>query len=105
VLTNFPGIGNVIDAVLKASPAYQDLKDLEMLATLQQETEQLAKSTIYHAFHAQILWSRRDNIVKQGKYSYDSAEFVEDRTHITICKPDGHYTLPVSLVASLGKSA
>jgi hypothetical protein len=104
VLTNFPGIGSAIDAVLAASPAYQDLKDLEMLMTLRQETEDLAKSTTYQAFHAHILWSRRDQIVKQGKYNCDSTEFVDDRTHITVCKPDGRYTLPITLVVSLGQS-
>src|ERR1019366_1545656 len=100
ILAPFPGIGAVINSVLNASAAYQDLNDLYMLlAPLQHDTEKLAESTTYQAFRAHILWSREDHIVKQGRYKCDTREFVDGRTHITICKPDRDYTLPLIIVS------
>jgi pimeloyl-ACP methyl ester carboxylesterase len=97
-LATFPGLGKVVDALLRASPAYQDLNDPDLLKPLRQKTEKEAQDPSKPAFRAQILWGRKDRVVKPDKYEEDE-EFFEERSHIEICKPNSDYLVPVGWVA------
>jgi pimeloyl-ACP methyl ester carboxylesterase len=97
-LANFPGVGGIIDALLKAAPAYQDLKDTPFLNKLRRRTEQEARDESKHAFRAHILWGRNDRVVKPDKYEDDDEDF-EERNHIQICKPTPQYSTPVGWVS------
>jgi len=107
-LANFPGIGKVVDAFLSATPAYQDLNDLDgLLRPIQEETERLADAKAYPACAARILWSRQDHVVKpgkDGKYRNDTRDYLDGQSHTSICKPNLNYTDPISLIASMSKA-
>jgi pimeloyl-ACP methyl ester carboxylesterase len=107
-LANFPGIGKVVDAFLSATPAYQDLNDVEgLLKPIQEETERLAEEKAYPASTARILWSRQDHVVspgRDGKYRYDTRDYLDGHSHTTLCKPNPNYTDPISLIVSMSKA-
>lgn len=97
-LANSPFLGRVVDAVLKASPAFQDLSGEKLLEKLRRKTEANArrhKSQL--AFRARILWGRKDYVVNPEKYR-DDVEVFEDSTHTKICKPDYSYVVPLEWV-------
>ena len=100
-IMNFPGLGRVIDACLRSSPAYRDLQrdsKLKLLPKLQRETEALQDDAI--GFRASLVWGRKDRILQDGQYAKDDAEYKDDLGHIAICKPTGGYDDPIVLVAS-----
>ncbi len=100
ILANMPGFGAVIDAVLHASPAYQDLKDVStFLLPLQQETE--AIQAHHRGCRASILWARKDRIVRDGKGKYSGdpdPQYVDDQGHIGVCKPRDGFSRPVEFL-------
>ena len=100
ILANMPGLGAVIDAVLHASPAYQDLKDVTtFLVHLQQRTE--AIQAHHRGCRASILWARKDKIVRdgEGKYSGDpDPQYEDDQGHVSVCKPRDDYPRPVEFL-------
>jgi pimeloyl-ACP methyl ester carboxylesterase len=106
-LSGFPGLGGIVDALLSATPAYQDLKDTQgILSPLQEQTEKLSAEKLRHAFRAFILWSRKDHVVKpgsSGKYRDDIRDYVDGGSHTSICKPRMDYIAPISLITSLEK--
>jgi len=102
-LVNSPFLGGILDAVLKASPAYQDLSGKGLLNKLRSKTEKNAhRHKSEPAFRAQILWGRKDYVVNPDKYDGDQEEF-EECGHTKICKPDDAYFSPLNWV-SKGKS-
>jgi pimeloyl-ACP methyl ester carboxylesterase len=97
-LWNSPFLGKVLDALLRATPAYQDLRRIKWLEKLRGKTERNArrkKST--PAFRANILWGRRDYVVNPDKYDDDLERF-EEQGHIGVCKPKSIYPVPLELV-------
>jgi hypothetical protein len=107
-LASFPGLGKVVDAFLIASPAYQDLNDLDgLLMPIQEQTERLADEKAYPACSARILWGQRDHVVtpgKDGKYRSDTRDYLDGHSHTSICKPTLNYTDPISLIVSMSKA-
>lgn len=100
-LMNFPGLGRVIDACLRSSPAYRDLQrdsKLKLLATLQTETEKL--QDVATGFKASLLWGRKDRILQDGRYAKDDSAYKDDLGHVAICKPTVDYDDPIAIVAS-----
>jgi hypothetical protein len=106
ILANMPGFGGVIDAVLHASAAYQDLKDVStFLRPLQKETE--AVQTQHRGCRASILWGRNDRVVRdgEGKYSGDpDPHYENDQGHVSLCKPRDDYTRPIEFLIEAMKS-
>jgi hypothetical protein len=90
----------VIDAILSASPAYQDLKDRDFLLELRHKTE--AAHQTGRALKAEIRWGSKDFVVKPAKYDYDTQDF-EELNHTEICKPSEHYLRPVDFIQEWGK--
>ncbi len=100
-LANLPGLGSVIDACLRVSPAYRDLRRdsrFQLLTTLQIKTEALQDLAV--GFRASLLWGRKDRILQDGRYSGDDSEYRDNLGHIAICKPNESYDDPIVLVAS-----
>ena len=100
-MMNFPGLGRVIDACLRSSPAYRDLQlnsKAQLLAKLQSNTEPL--QDVAAGFVASLLWGRRDRILQDGHYKKDPIEYKEDLGHVAICKPTVDYDDPISIIAS-----
>ena len=97
-LANSPFFGRVVDAVLKAAPAYQDLSGYDLLKKLRQKTERNARDKSNFAFRADILWGRKDYVVNPDKYEDDEEDF-EDCSHTKICKPDSAYPVPLERVS------
>lgn len=99
-IANFPGLGSVVDAFLKVSPAYRDLQPgskTDMLAPLKTKTESLQEVAI--GFRAWILWGTEEGIVKDGKYERDDRTYAEGQNHNGVCKPRVHYDDPLDFVA------
>jgi pimeloyl-ACP methyl ester carboxylesterase len=94
-ISNFPGFSLLLEAVLVASPAYQDLKDKVDLDRLRSKTEAVHDKG--HAFCADILWGRNDHVVKPQKYDCDEQDF-EPCNHTQICKPSEQYLKPIDHV-------
>lgn len=100
-MMNLPGLGRVIDACLRSSPAYRDLQrdsKFKLLSTLQTRTEELKDVAI--GFRASLLWGRKDRILQDGQYVGDDVYYKDDLGHIAICKPTGDYDDPIAFVAS-----
>jgi pimeloyl-ACP methyl ester carboxylesterase len=94
-MANFPGLGLLLEAVLVAAPAYQDLKDKEDLKQLKTDTETAQSKG--RALCADILWGHKDYVVKPQKYACDTQDF-EDCNHTQICKPSEDYPKPLDHV-------
>jgi pimeloyl-ACP methyl ester carboxylesterase len=99
-LANWPFLGTVLDAVLQAAPAYQDLRDNDLLKEIRRKTERKdreaskAKDKSKPALGAYIVWGRKDRVVKPRKYDQDSEDF-EDCNHVEVCKPRSSYCNPL----------
>ena len=101
-LTKSPVFGSIIEAVLWASPAYQDLKKQEpgkddFLTELRNKTETAALTSAKPALRANILWGRNDHIVAPKKYDCDEQKF-EEQNHTGICKPNRDYRQPLDWI-------
>jgi pimeloyl-ACP methyl ester carboxylesterase len=100
-LANWPFLGTILDAVLQAAPAYQDLQDNDLLKEIRRKTERKdreatkAKDKSKPALAAYIVWGRKDRVVKPKKYDQDSEGF-EDRNHVGVCKPTASYFSPLT---------
>jgi hypothetical protein len=94
-VAKFPGLGLLLETVLIAAPAYQDLKDEDDLKDLRTKTEEAKDKG--RALRADILWGRKDYVVKPKKYDCDKQDF-EDCNHTQICKPSEEYLKPVDHV-------
>jgi hypothetical protein len=90
----------ILDAVLQAAPAYQDLRDNDLLKEIRRKTERKdreaakAKDKSKPALCAYIVWGRKDRVVKPKKYDQDSEDF-EDCNHVDVCKPRSSYSSPL----------
>ncbi len=99
-LANWPFLGTILDAVLQAAPAYQDLRDNDLLKEIRRKTERKdreaskAKDKSKPALGAYIVWGRRDRVVKPRKYDHDSEDF-EYCNHVDVCKPSSSYCSPL----------
>jgi hypothetical protein len=101
-LAKSPVLGSIIEAVLWASPAYQDLTKQErnkddFLTELRNKTQTAALISTKTALRANILWGRGDHIVAPKKYDCDEREF-EEQNHTGICKPNRNYLRPLDWV-------
>jgi pimeloyl-ACP methyl ester carboxylesterase len=100
ILANWPFLGTILDAVLQAAPAYQDLRDNDLLKEIRRKTERKdreaakAKDKSRPALSAYIVWGRKDRVVKPMKYDQDNENF-EDCNHIDVCKPSSSYFSPL----------
>jgi hypothetical protein len=101
-IVNSPGLGKVIDACLRSSPAYRDLQrdsKVKLLEKLQEKTEALQNVAI--GFRASLLWGRKDRILQDGMYAGDDIDYEDNLGHIAICKATTAYDAPLVLVASM----
>lgn len=101
IVMNFPGLGRVIDACLRSSPAYRDLQrdsKHKLLVTLQTNTEAL--QDVATGFVASLLWGRKDRILADDKYKKDDVTYKDDLGHTAICKPTLDYDDPIGLIVS-----
>ena len=100
IVAKMPGLGSVVDAVMYASPAYQDLKEVNtLLGPLQQRTEAIQAQ--HRGCRASILWASNDNIVRdgEGKYAGDpDPQYEEGQGHVSVCKPRDDYPRPVEFL-------
>jgi pimeloyl-ACP methyl ester carboxylesterase len=97
ILVRLPFLGSVTDAVLSASPSYQDLRHpSEFLKLLRDKTERCAQQDHSPALRASILWGTREQILKVGRYEQDTIyAHVKGSDHAAICKPTQDYLTPL----------
>lgn len=87
----------VAELRLKMSPAYMDLQPgSPILVETCTRTEQLAEEFgSVPSLRPRIVWANPENVVITERYSTDLVdEFIDDTSHITVCKPNDSYMHP-----------
>ncbi len=88
----------VVNFRLRDSPAYTDLeRGSGFLADIRRRTEDLIEAfpEEVSALRASIVWPVADDVVVPSRYRHDYVEqWVENKTHSTVCKPNDTYSEP-----------
>jgi hypothetical protein len=86
--------------IMGASAGYRDLSSAMFLHSLRDDTLHLAdRYQEFRVLRARVWWGKKDSIVTPGEYRTDSpAKYVDQRDHVSICKPAWDYLEPLEWV-------
>lgn len=91
-------IGRPLRPFFQASVAYNDMRSgSEILTAIRDHTEfYSARYSQLSALRADVLWGDKEAVVQVGNYRDDSrSRFAPGHDHVSVCKPDPDYLLPV----------
>ncbi len=99
--------GSLGKGVLQHSTMAVDLAPASpLISNPRPKTERMAKRlSNVGALFAQILWGRVDKIVYMDKFDCDYDSFVPAQDHISVCKPNLNYRLPLEFIFHGSKAA
>lgn len=99
--------GSLGRGVLQHSTMAVDLAPVSpLISNLRPKTERMARLlSNVTALFAQILWGRDDKIVYMDKFDCDHDTFVPGQDHVSVCKPNLSYRLPLQFVFHGSKTA
>ena len=99
LLLNMPFLGSFLNGCLRYSTSYGDLCSHSILGELRESTVAFAeRNPEIPALRSATLWGDAEDTVAHATYRYDTSRIAPGRNHITVCKPDNTYLLPLSFV-------
>ena len=97
---SIPGVSWFVESFLRCNPLYQNLQPgSPILVDLRRETEDVYKAERIPACKALSIFGQHEEIVFTGKYAHDEQpQIVPDKNHVSVCKPNFEYQIPLGFV-------
>jgi hypothetical protein len=87
------------ESLLKASPAYAEMKDAEFINGVQQTNNILLEKYGRTAFRARVVFGSSEDIVRDQIFPNDfPEECAAGKNHVNVCKPQGEYLFPFAFI-------
>lgn len=106
VLVTLAGLHKIgpvlLDAIGFALPSISDLDNQNpVLSDVRKYTESSSEEyPLMKALRAHVVWGVKEKFVDVWQYKWDGPiEYVDDRGHVAVCKPDLEYLRPLEFVA------